>query len=221
MGALSEIFSDQLREFPRLTVPAWIPPLRDESLRAYARRIARVIDPGKPCIIGGTSFGGMVAVEMRRHLDCRGCILIAAVRSPANLPLRIRALRPLSPFFASWSFRLATTMTPLVTRALKPFVRPAVTRFLRQVARADHAFLRWTTQAILRWSSDPHPCDVPIRHIHGRLDHTLPWRCAGADEVIDDGGHLIVMTHAERVNAFIRAAIAEFATPQARPAVRQ
>lgn len=210
---MADLYAAQRVSFPQLIVPPWLPATPGESLGDYARRMAKAVDPGGPCVVGGTSFGGFVAVEMARLLNCRGCILISSARSAARLPRRVRWLRLVSPVFAPWSYRFAVAATPTISRVLKPFVRPAVTRFLRHVARSDAEFLRWATYATLRWRSDGE-CPVPIRHVHGGRDFTLPPRGVGADEIIDGGGHLIVMTHAARVNAFVQRALVEFGAPR-------
>lgn len=210
MGAMADLYSAQSASFPQLVIPPWIPAKSGESLADYARRMASAVDPGGPCIVGGTSFGGFVAVEMTRYLaDCRGCVLISSVRSPRFLPRRIRWLRVASPFFAPWSYRFAVAATPVLSRAITPLVRPAVTRFLRHVAKSDSEFLRWATYATLRWT-DAGAQTVPIRHIHGASDLTLPPGGIGADEVVAGAGHLLVMTHASAVNAFIGRAIDQF-----------
>ncbi|MCC6360267.1 MAG: alpha/beta hydrolase [Phycisphaerales bacterium] len=217
MGARAEIYAAQFAEFPELIVPVWLPPLAREPLPEYARRMAGAVDPGTPCIIGGTSFGGFVAVEMRRHLDCRGCILISSVRSPRDLPRRVRMLHAVSPLFAPWACRLAVAAAPLASRILKPVLKPAATKFLRQVASADAAFLRWAIWATLRWRDENPGRDragdrlPPIRLIHGTRDHILPAHRVHADEFVSGAGHLLVMTHAERANVFIRRAAADFA----------
>jgi pimeloyl-ACP methyl ester carboxylesterase len=56
--------------------------------------------------------------------------------------------------------------------------------------------------AILQWQ--PSKLEgVPVFQIHGRRDLLIPARLVDADEYIPDGGHLINVTHAEQVNAFI------------------
>src|SRR3954453_4565175 len=98
MGADERVFGPQREAFPTLRVPRWIDPGRCESLASYAGRIAREIDPGVPFYVGGASFGGMVAVEAARHLPhLLGCFLVGSVRSPRELPSRLRCLRPAAP----------------------------------------------------------------------------------------------------------------------------
>src|SRR5687767_15743899 len=94
MGADERVFAPQMREIPQLMVPRWAPPASpDESLASYAARMVRQVDPGRPCYVGGASFGGFVALEMARHLQTRACFLIGSVRSPREFPPRIAMLR--------------------------------------------------------------------------------------------------------------------------------
>ena len=67
--------------------------------------------------------------------------------------------------------------------------------------------MHWVLQALLSWEATSLT-GVRVYHIHGRRDLLIPaWRVE-ADELIPDGGHLINVSHAERVNAFIRGVVA-------------
>ena len=96
MASDERLFEPQLDAFPNLRVQPWIAPLSGESLRAYAVRLAPMVDPGVPCIVGGASFGGVVALELAQHLPALACILIGSIRSPSGLP---RRKLPSSPIF--------------------------------------------------------------------------------------------------------------------------
>src|SRR5687767_15115116 len=90
----SRVLAPQARAFPTLRVARWLPPLESESLADYGRRLARALDPGRPCMIGGVSFGGIVALEAARHFQARGCVLIASSRNARGLPSVLRLLQP-------------------------------------------------------------------------------------------------------------------------------
>ena len=92
VGADERFFDAQRAAFSTLIVPHWLPPQTSEPLSAYARRMANAVDPGGPCFVGGSSFGGMVALEMAPHLDARRCFLLGTIRSCTELPLRWRLL---------------------------------------------------------------------------------------------------------------------------------
>src|SRR4051812_8548731 len=96
MAADERLFRLQRAALPALVTPAWIEPRDREPLGVYAARLARCVDPGGPCFIGGASFGGMVALEMAAHLRAEACFLIASVRAARELPWRFRVLRPIA-----------------------------------------------------------------------------------------------------------------------------
>src|SRR4051812_39953876 len=96
MAADERLFEPQMEAFRNLRVQPWIDPLPRESIRAYAARLAPLIDPGVPCIVGGASFGGVVALELAQHLRSLACILIGSIHSPSGLPWRWRLLWPVA-----------------------------------------------------------------------------------------------------------------------------
>jgi pimeloyl-ACP methyl ester carboxylesterase len=198
MGADERVFAPQAGAFPNLLVPRWIVPAGDETLACYGRRLAGHIDPARPCFVGGASFGGMVALEVARHLPhVLGCFLIGSVRAPRELPARLRALRPLGRFARCLPF----ACQPLSARlALSIADHP----MLRQAADADPAFLRWACRAVLTWESPDGATAFPIHQIHGDRDPILPCRCTRPDVVVRGAGHVLTLSHPEQVNEFIR-----------------
>ena len=70
IGADRRLFDEQRSCAAELHVIEWIPPVAaDETLIEYAKRLARTIDTSHPFAIGGASFGGMVALELTRHIQ--------------------------------------------------------------------------------------------------------------------------------------------------------
>ena len=208
MGADERVFAPQKAAFPHLFVPPWAPPVAGESLPSYAARLAAKIDPGRPFYIGGASFGGMVAVEAARRLPhVLGCILIGSVRSPRELPARVRALRPA----ARVASRVPMGWLPPVARSAVPafdrWSSPAACGMARQVADADPAFLRWACAAVLTWEAPAEPPPFPVHQIHGDRDVILPWRRTKPDVLVPGGGHVLTLSHPRGVNEFLRARV--------------
>ena len=93
LGTTGELFRPQRRAFPDLEVPPWLDPHRGESLPGYGRRMAAALAPGpSDLVLGGVSFGGMVALEMARHLPTRAVGLIASCVSSQVLTSVARVL---------------------------------------------------------------------------------------------------------------------------------
>jgi pimeloyl-ACP methyl ester carboxylesterase len=201
MGADKRVFAPQAAAFPGLVVPRWIAPLAAESLAGYAGRLAKEIDPARPCFVGGASFGGMVALEVARHLPhVLGCFLIGSVRSPRELPARVRALRPLGRFARCLPFA-CLPLSARMTLAMKDHP------MLRQAADADPTFLRWACRAVLTWEPPAGRPAFPVHQIHGERDPILPCRCTRPDVVVGGAGHVLSLSHPEQVNQFIRERI--------------
>jgi pimeloyl-ACP methyl ester carboxylesterase len=200
MAADERLFAPQRAAFPHLLVPAWIEPLPQELLPSYAARLARRIDPGRPCVVGGASFGGIVALEMAAHLQARACVLISSVRSPGELPWWYRLLRPAALLGPAGLGRLAG----LAAGASAPCLRPGTARRLRRLSEPEAAFLRWAAWAVLTWQPSREARRVRVCQIHDGADRTLPIRHTRPDVVVAGGGHLLPLTHPQAVNEFLR-----------------
>ena len=229
LGADHRLFEPQRRAFPQLIVPPWIPPRRKESLPGYAARMAKTVAPSRnaPLLLGGVSFGGMLAYEMARHLKPEAVVLIASCRTRRGLRPIYRVggkFLPLLPA-AAWSVPKLLAAPAMRLRGLSQFSRHgegcvADPRFCREngtvplgadvlvvemFKEMDSRFMHWVLRALLGWR--PTPLEgISVRQIHGRRDLLIPARRVEADEYIPGGGHMINVTHAKEVNAFLREA---------------
>ena len=203
MAADGSLFTPQREAFPHLIAPAWIDALPQESLRAYAARLAGTLDPGRPCIVGGASFGGIVALEMATHLQATACVLISSVRSPLEMPWWYRLFRPaalMSPSRLGWAAGHAAEIS-------SPSLPRSTVRRLQHLSRPRAEFLRWATWAVLRWQPSPGVQNVRVLQIHGNADRTFPIRFTRPDVVVAGGGHLLTLTHPKIVNEFLHRAV--------------
>ena len=82
LGADGRLFTSQREVFPDLLTPPWPPPAPDESLPGYAVRLAGTLPLARPLVLGGCSFGGMVACEMARILKPDALVLMGSVSRP-------------------------------------------------------------------------------------------------------------------------------------------
>lgn len=211
MAADERLFEPQLTRFPDLRVQPWIKPLYGESIQHYAARLTRLADPGRPCLVGGASFGGIVALEMAAHLRTLGCILIGSVRSPAELPWQWRVLWPLA---IPGPDRLGL-LTGLIARSGGRVLPAGTVRRLRRLSMPEAAFIRWAMCAVTRWRPRPATRRIRVFQIHGAADRTLPVSLTRPDVVVPAGGHALTLFSPEAVNAFL-AAVIQRVTPSHR-----
>ncbi len=205
LGADHRLLEPQRAAFPQLIVPPWIPPRKNESLAQYAERMAETLTPSPdlPLVLGGVSFGGMLAYEMARRLKPDAVVLIASCcRRESLRPIYVPG-RWLLPLIPPQAWKVAKLLAGPVLR-LKHRRSAARRELLIAMFRdSDPRFMHWTLQAILRWQPTPL-VGVPVFQIHGRRDPLIPACRVEADVVLPNGGHLINWTHADEVNAFIR-----------------
>jgi pimeloyl-ACP methyl ester carboxylesterase len=205
VGADHRLLEPQREEFPQLVVPAWIQPVKNESLPEYAARMAATIAPSHdgPLMLGGVSFGGMLAYEMAWHLKPDAVVLIASCRTRQGLRPIYRAGHWLLPLIPVQTWNVAKLLSGPVVRFRLGVPAKQKELAIRMFKEMDSRFMHWALQAILRW--EPTPLEgVRIFQIHGGRDALIPARRVNADVVIPDGGHMINVSHAREVNAFIR-----------------
>jgi pimeloyl-ACP methyl ester carboxylesterase len=218
MGADRRIFEPQIAVFPQLIVPPWIKPEPHESLPHYAERFAHQIDPGCPCYVGGASFGGFIALEAARHLQTRACFLIGSVRTPDELPLRIRILRKLKHLLPQIPFEWIAPLVGVTVRLSGDRMRPLTHRVMKIVAESDAAYIRWACGAVLSWEPSAATPTFPVYHIHGRCDLVLPARRTHPDALILTGGHILSLTRPNEVNHFLTEKMHALEDPTESPA---
>jgi pimeloyl-ACP methyl ester carboxylesterase len=211
LGADERLLEPQRAAFPQMVVPPWIPPRKKESLPSYAARMAEtiVVSRDEPLILGGVSFGGMMAYELARHLKPEAVVLIASCRSRDGLrPLHVRARRllPALPVQVWIAAKLLSGPIMRIMHRRSPEKREMLVKMFKE---SDARFMHWVLHAILNW--EPSPLEgVPVFQIHGSRDIIIPAKRVEADVLIPGGGHLINVSRANEVNAFIAKAASEY-----------
>jgi pimeloyl-ACP methyl ester carboxylesterase len=203
MAADERLLEAQADAFPEVRVQPWLPPRPGESLRAYAARLAGLVDPGRPCIVGGASFGGVVALEMAPRLQTLACVLIGSVRSPMGLPRRWRLLG-LVALFGPGTLRV---IAALGARFGRWFLPAKVLRRLRRLSRPEAAFVRWAMCAVAKWRPGPDAPRVRVYHIHGAADRVLPVELGRPDVVVPGGSHALTLFSPAAVNEFLAGVV--------------
>lgn len=206
LAADANVFVHQKLAFSQLVVPEWPTPEAGETLESYCDRLADKLRPLGNAVIGGASFGGIVALHVAQRLNPMAVLLIGSVRTPAELARLVRFARPLKPFIRLIPVRfLQLGCTPMASRFACRLVL-YVCGLARQFRRSDPSVFKWSLARLLDWSSTP-TVNCPIFHIHDDHDCVLPIRYTEPTTGVSGGGHVISLTHPAEVNEFMRAAI--------------
>jgi pimeloyl-ACP methyl ester carboxylesterase len=208
LAADDNVFAPQKLAFPQLIVPAWPKPESNDSLDSYCNRLADLIRSDADVIIGGTSFGGIIALHVAQRLKPVTVILIGSIHSPNELPYLARFCRPLKPLIPLIPVRLLQICVAPVASKLARRCFPHLCGLARQFRGSDPTVFKWSLARILDWNAAPK-ISCPIFHIHGDRDFVLPVRYTNPDTVVNGGGHVISLTHPTDLNAFIQRTIAK------------
>jgi pimeloyl-ACP methyl ester carboxylesterase len=181
----------------------WIAPQKDETLPAYALRLADKINRQEPFALVGLSFGGMLATEIAKLYQPAATILISSVPASTHLPgyyriagkLRLHKIVPVS-----------LIKTTSATKRFFTRENNEDKKLLWQIIHeSDTGLIRWSLHAILNWQNETIP--QPVFHIHGAKDEILPVRYTNPTDSIPKEGHMLVMTRPDVVNAFLAKAL--------------
>ncbi len=201
LGANEKMYHAIRSYLPAIEVAPWL-PIRNESLSSYAQRYVDlgIIRPSD--VIGGCSFGGVLAQEIAQLVPVQKILLIGSCRHAEEIAPTLRRLAPLNRWFpitpqharlAHWPIALKFGAFHLQHRRL----------LLDMISAADPRLVRWSIHAITSWSGCPQIAHK-IAHIHGSRDYLMPVSRSDADTIIHGAGHFIAVTHASQVSEWIR-----------------
>ncbi|ADB15319.1 hypothetical protein Psta_0633 [Pirellula staleyi DSM 6068] len=209
LAADASLFAPQRLAFPQLIVPPWPVPIAGDTLESYCDRLADDLQSHRDPILGGASFGGIIALHVAKRLQPRAVVLIGSVRAPDELPRIARAGRPLKPLVPLIPVSLLQLVTAPLTTRIARRIAPHFAGLARQFYDCDRRVFKWSLARILDWSVAPQ-LDCPVLQIHGDCDRVMPIRYTHPDTIVAGGGHVLSLTHPAEVNNFLRAAIAKY-----------
>jgi len=187
----------------QLVTPRLPAPRAGEGIPDYARRCASGLAVTSDDLIGGCSFGAMVAAQIAKQQSVKGLVLLAGALDSSTLAAAARwlgwlpMLLPLSwlrRFFAS-DFNLR--------------------RFFGEQDLEGYTLVREmlvdTPDDLLHYGgrmavSQPQigPLQVPVYALHGANDRVMGPPAADTCRIVDGAGHGLVFSHAEEVTNFLR-----------------
>jgi pimeloyl-ACP methyl ester carboxylesterase len=188
MGATSAMYNGLRHKLPfKVDFINW-PVYRGET--SYADVAQRVIDENEITVrdtVGGSSLGGMVALEIVNILNSKEVVLIGSALHSGEIQTLLSLLSPLAEY------------TPL--SVVQTFAGKHKNLVSRMFADSDPEFIRAMCLYFRSWRGYAKP-SANVYRIHGRKDHVIPCPPTSC-EVIDDAGHLLAITHPREVAAFL------------------
>ncbi len=184
-------------------------PARSESIEAYADRLRVQIEAKGPVVLGGVSFGGMLASIMCRHVQPAALVLMSSTTTPDFVRASVRVFEWMSRVwpdtFTLWVRQLGSR--PL--HWLEPMPPEQVEYFKELVRDGDLRLIRGGGRMIMQWREPPE-ITCPVFHIHGSRDLLIPPAKTQPTHIVAGAGHLMNLTHPEPVRHFIREVHTKF-----------
>ncbi|MEE1946291.1 alpha/beta hydrolase [Pedobacter sp. KR3-3] len=180
----------------------WLKPEKKETLSQYAQRlIADQIDVNNEVILIGLSFGGLVAQEIAKFINCNQVIIISSVKSPAEFSwqLKLASKTKIYKVVPDWLLRLGNKLTADYYFGTS---NKTESNLLHQIIKdTDPHFLKWAIHKIMNWKKEA--IKAPLTHIHGTNDRIFPIKSIKNAIEIPNGGHFMIVNRATKIQALI------------------
>ena len=201
LGADQRLFESVRLKDHELIIPPWPIPDAGDSIAAFAARLRGALPNGEALFLGGSSFGGMVALELAALLQPRGVFLIGSCSSPDAVTRLARPLAALAPILPESVLKPRAWVFRRVARFFGRLSDEQRELFVSMACEAKASFILWGVKAILSWR--PSTQAAPVHQIHGSEDRLIPLARVRPDSIVQGGGHLLPLTHPVQVTRFM------------------
>jgi pimeloyl-ACP methyl ester carboxylesterase len=201
LGADERLFSKlKLGEYERKYI-RWLPPLANETLPAYAKRLSGQIDSKNGFSLIGVSFGGMIAVELSKILHPQHLILIASTKTYKEIPWTLRILKYL-PVYKFLTESFVRWLAKLNKRRFGIFNETEMHLFATMLLSCPAGYLSGAIHMIVNWKNTSFPASIV--HIHGDNDRLFPVHRIKNPLLVKGGTHFMPYHNASEIEKIIR-----------------
>lgn len=161
------------------------------SLEKVARAIIDRHQINNEMVVGGSSLGGMVAIEIAKIIGLKKIILIGSATDPDYINPLLRKLSDLAEFTP---FKIIQVLTGKVNKYSR-------IELLNMFEESDSKFIKAMCSALFEWEGIGK-FNGDVCQIHGEKDLVI-FPPKQEVKILPGGGHLTSMSHAEEVANFI------------------
>ncbi|MBF0492203.1 MAG: hypothetical protein HQM15_05430 [Deltaproteobacteria bacterium] len=188
MGASKDMYQGAWLKLPETTFINWPNYQGESSLSDVAQRVIQENGITAKDCVGGSSLGGMIALEIFKELKNPKVILLGSALNAQEIRPLLRLLAPLASF------------SPV--KLIQSFTKSYDNLLMNMFSSSDSNFIKAMCSAASNWEGYEGDKKNILR-IHGERDPVIP--CPKEAEVIKNAGHLIAMTHAEECVGIIKS----------------
>jgi pimeloyl-ACP methyl ester carboxylesterase len=188
MGADSSMYDLLRKEVPfEINYIDWPRYRGEKTFAEVAKRIVGEKDIKDGDIVGGSSLGGMIGIEIARLKSVRAVVLLGSAVSSAELQGSLSFFSPL------------IKIVPI--SLIQAFAGKSENVVAKMFAKADAEFIRAMSLYMPGWHG-LKDLQVPLFRIHGEKDRVIRCSKTGSN-IVKNAGHFLAMTNSKECGAFL------------------
>lgn len=185
----------------------WFIPEKDESLEAYAKKMASKINAAGDLTLIGVSFDGIMAIEIAKIIPVQKLILISSIETHHQLPAWMKLcgklqLYKLIPTGVLHDIRPLKLFEPVENYFLGAYTEDQKILANEYRKNVNPDYLKWSVRQILNWKNEWIPAN--LHHIHGTADRIFPIKNVKPTHRIEAGQHFMLYHKPEEVSEVLR-----------------
>lgn len=184
---------------------SWIPPLKDEPIGKYAKRMSTRIIFENPILLG-VSFGGILVQEMAKHISVKKIVIVSSIKVKDELPLPMKMAKKTN-IHKLLPTQWIDNLDYLAIFAFGKGIRKRVALYQRYLSERNPEYLNWAVDALVNW--DQNKFSKKLIHIHGESDTVFPLKNIVKPVFKIKGGHAAIITQSSWFNRELPAILQE------------
>ncbi len=176
------------------------PANKDEPIEEYAKRMAESIVKDEKIALLGTSFGGILAIEIAKHVATDKIIFVSSVknRKEMNPLMKISKSSKLLDFIPDSLVKKTIEKGYEIGSKIVPDLKEIKNEEIGEMIHSiDGTLEKWIIKKINTWQGKNEVED--FLHLHGDKDHVFPIKNIKDYELIKDGNHNMIILKSQEI----------------------
>ncbi|TWJ00884.1 pimeloyl-ACP methyl ester carboxylesterase [Mucilaginibacter frigoritolerans] len=202
LGADTRVYNNiDLKGFD-VTRVDWIAPDSTDTLSTYTQKIVSQYNISNNSIIIGNSLGGMIAIEIAKHLPVKKVILISSIKTIDEAPGYFKFFRRF-PIYKIIPGKAFTSVDSLVEPLFGHMSKADSWLFRDMLKKSSPVFIKWAMGAVLKWKNKTIPPNVI--HITGDRDLVFSYKRIKDAIIVKGGTHIMIFDKAQEINKILKS----------------